>query len=194
MSFREPLALIGLALVPLALVAYWRAQLRRRRYAVRYPAVSVLAGVAGRSWGRHVPAALMLLAIAALAVALARPQRTVAAEQDEAIVVMVTDTSGSMRADDVKPDRLSAAQAAARAFMAKVPEHFRIGLVTFGSRAEQQAPPHRPAIRKRIRRDRTACRRTPSRGGRNVGAGSSRTSHGAGRSDCPRTPPSPSAT
>jgi Ca-activated chloride channel family protein len=141
MSFREPLALIGLALVPLALVAYWRAQRRRRRYAVRYPAVAVLAGVAGRSWGRHLPAALALVAIAALAVALARPQRTVAAEQDEAIVVMVTDTSGSMRANDVKPDRLSAAQAAARAFMAKVPEHFRIGLVTFGSRAEQQAAP-----------------------------------------------------
>jgi Ca-activated chloride channel family protein len=149
MSFREPLALIGLALVPLALVAYWRAQRRRRRYAVRYPAVSILAGVAGRSWGRHVPAALVLLAIAALAVALARPQRTVAAEQDEAIVMMVTDTSGSMRADDVKPDRLAAAQAAARAFMARVPEHFRIGLVTFGSRAEQQAPPttDRQAVR-----------------------------------------------
>jgi hypothetical protein len=79
------------------------AQRRRRRFAVRYPAVGVLAGVAGRSWGRHVPALLVLLAIAALAVALARPQHTVAAEQDEAIVVMVTDTSGSMRADDVKP-------------------------------------------------------------------------------------------
>ena len=47
MSFREPLALIGLALVPLAIFAYWRAQRRRRRYAVRYPAVPVLAGVAG---------------------------------------------------------------------------------------------------------------------------------------------------
>jgi Ca-activated chloride channel homolog len=149
MSFREPLALIGLALVPLALVAYWRAQRRRRRYAVRYPAVAVLAGVAGRSWGRHVPALLALLAVAALAVALARPQRTVAAQQDEAIVVMVTDTSGSMKATDVKPDRLAAAQEAGKAFMAKVPESFRVGLVTFGSRAEQQAPPttDRPVVR-----------------------------------------------
>src|SRR3954453_22545014 len=149
MSFREPLALIGLALVPLALLAFWRAQRRRRRYAVRYPAVAVLAGVAGRSWGRHVPALLALLAIGALAGALARPQRTVAAEQDEAIVVMVTDTSGSMRATDVKPDRLTAAQQAGRAFIAKVPEHFRIGLVTFGSRAEQQAPP--PTDRQTVR-------------------------------------------
>src|SRR4051812_5221417 len=141
MSFREPLALIGLALVPLALLAYWRARRRRRRYAVRCPAVAVLAGVAGRWWGRHVPALLALLAIGALAVALGRPQRTVAAQQDEAIVVMVTDTSGSMRATDVRPDRLAAAQAAGRAFIAKVPRSFRIGLVTFGSRAEQQAPP-----------------------------------------------------
>jgi Ca-activated chloride channel family protein len=62
---------------------------------------------------------------------------------------MVTDTSGSMKATDVKPDRLTAAQDAGRAFMAKVPEHFRIGLVTFGSRAEQQAPPttDRQAVR-----------------------------------------------
>jgi Ca-activated chloride channel family protein len=141
MSFREPLALIGLALVPLAILAYWRAQRRRRRYAVRYTAVGVLAGVAGRSWGRHIPALLALLAIAALAIAMARPQRTVAAEQDEAIVVMVTDTSGSMKATDVRPDRLTAAQEAGRAFIAKVPDSFRIGLVTFGSRAEQQAPP-----------------------------------------------------
>ena len=98
MSFREPLALIGLALVPLAFLAYWWGQRRRRRYAVRYPAVAVLASVAGRNWGRHVPAALAVLAIAALAVALARPQRTVATQIDEAIVVMVTDTSGSMLA------------------------------------------------------------------------------------------------
>jgi Ca-activated chloride channel family protein len=141
MSFREPLALVGLALVPLAIFAYWRAQRQRRRYAVRYTAVGVLAGVAGRSWGRHLPALLALLAIAALAIAMARPQRTVAAEQDEAIVVMVTDTSGSMKATDIRPDRLAAAQEAGRAFIAKVPDTFRIGLVTFGSRAEQQAPP-----------------------------------------------------
>jgi Ca-activated chloride channel family protein len=141
MSFREPLALVGLALVPLAILAYWRVLRRRGRYAVRYPAVGVLAGVAGRSWGRHVPALLALLAVGALAIALARPQRTVAAEQDEAIVVMVTDTSGSMKATDVRPDRLTAAQEAGRAFIGKVPDTFRIGLVTFGSRAEQQAPP-----------------------------------------------------
>ena len=66
MSFREPLLLAGLVLVPLALLAYWVAQRRRRRYAVRYPAVDVLAGVAGKARGRHLPALFALLALAAL--------------------------------------------------------------------------------------------------------------------------------
>jgi Ca-activated chloride channel family protein len=151
MSFREPLALIGLALVPLAIFAYWRAQRRRRRYAVRYTAVSVLAGVAGRSWGRHVPALLALLAIGALAIALARPQRTVAAEQDEAIVVMVTDTSGSMQATDVQPDRLTAAQEAARAqpqaarALPHRPRHVRLA-------RRAAAPSRRPTARPCARR------------------------------------------
>jgi Ca-activated chloride channel family protein len=141
MSFREPVALVGLVLVPLALLAYVLAQRRRRRYAVRYPAVAVLATVAGRNWGRHVPAALALVAVAALVVAVARPQRTVAAERDEAAVMMVTDTSGSMLATDVKPDRLAAAKAAGAALAGKLPDGFRLGLVAFSSQAEQLAPP-----------------------------------------------------
>src|SRR5205085_11813484 len=77
-SFREPLLLAGLVLVPLALAAYVLAQRRRRRYAVRYTNLPVLAGVAPRDPLRHLPAALALLALAALVVALARPQRVVA--------------------------------------------------------------------------------------------------------------------
>ena len=73
--------------------------------------------VAGRSWGApRARRCSALLALAALLVALARPQRTVAAERREATVMLVTDTSGSMHATDVKPDRLAAAQAAARTF------------------------------------------------------------------------------
>src|SRR5918998_1723804 len=129
MSFREPLLLLGLALVPLALAAYVVAQRRRRRFAVRYTNVDVLASVAARiGWARHLPAALALLALAALVVALARPERTVAAEQNAATVVMVTDTSGSMLANDVRPDRLTAAKAAARALADELPRDFRLGL------------------------------------------------------------------
>ena len=141
MSFREPLLLLGLVLVPWAVAAYVAAQRRRRRYAVRYTNVDVLATVAGRAWGRHVPAALALLALATLLVGLGRPERTVAAPQRQGTVVMVTDTSGSMDATDVPPSRLKAAQAAARALAKKLPEEFRLGLVTFNSVAEQQVAP-----------------------------------------------------
>jgi Ca-activated chloride channel homolog len=141
MSFREPLLLAGLALLPLAVAAYVAAQRRRRRFAVRYTNLDLLAGVARASWLRHLPAALALLALAALLIALARPERTVAAQRREAVVVMVTDTSGSMLAKDVRPDRLTAAREAARALTRQVPEDFRLGLVKFGSVAEQVVDP-----------------------------------------------------
>jgi Ca-activated chloride channel homolog len=140
-SFREPVLLLALALLPLAIAAYVLAQRRRRRYAVRYPAVDVLAGVAGRSWGRHIPAALALLALTALLMAMGRPERTVAAPQRQGTVMMVTDTSGSMDATDVSPSRLKAAQAAARALGKKLPEQFRLGLISFNNVAEQLVAP-----------------------------------------------------
>src|SRR3954447_25741643 len=140
-TFREPLLLAGLALIPLAVAAYVAAQRRRRRFAVRYTNVDLLAGVARASWLRHLPTALALLALAALVVALARPERTVAAQRRDAVVVMVTDTSGSMLAKDVRPDRLTAAREAARALSRQVPEDFRLGLVKFGSAAEQVLEP-----------------------------------------------------
>jgi Ca-activated chloride channel family protein len=142
MSFREPLLLLGLALVPLALIAYIAAQRRQRRFAVRYTNVDVLASVAARvGWTRHIPALLALLALIALLIALARPERTVAAEQRSAVVVMVTDLSGSMFATDVKPDRLTAAKEAGRALVDELPRDFRLGLVGFGTTAEQLVEP-----------------------------------------------------
>jgi Ca-activated chloride channel family protein len=141
-TFREPLLLLGLALIPVALVAYVVAQRRRRRFAVRYTNVDVLASVAARvGWARHIPAALAMLALAALLVALARPERTVAAEQRSATVVMVTDMSGSMKAKDVAPDRITAAKEAARALADKLPRDFRLGLISFGTAASQLVEP-----------------------------------------------------
>jgi Ca-activated chloride channel homolog len=140
-SFQAPELLASLALVPLIAVAYVIAQRRRRRFAVHYTNVDLLAAVAGRAWARHVPAALALLALAALLVALARPQHTVAAVRRQATVMLVTDTSGSMLATDVRPNRLAAAQAAARTFTRKVPDAFRLGLVGFGSTASQLVAP-----------------------------------------------------
>jgi Ca-activated chloride channel family protein len=140
-AFREPLALVGLALIPLAIAAYVAVQRRRRQFAVRYTNVDLLASVAGSSWLRHVPALFALLALAALLVSLGRPERTVAAQRKEATIVLVTDTSGSMLAKDVRPNRLTAAREAARTLSRQVPEDFRIGLIKFGSQAEQVLEP-----------------------------------------------------
>ena len=92
-------------------------------------------------WRRHLPPLLILLALAALVVALARPQRTVAAPQRAATVMMVTDISGSMNATDVEPDRLTAAVEAAKTLTEKVPPTFRLGLITFSDFAEQRVAP-----------------------------------------------------
>jgi len=140
-SFREPLLLLALALLPLAIAAYVIAQRRRKRFALRYTNVAVLATVAGRSWGRHVPAAFALLSLLALLIAMGRPERTVAAPQRQGAVVMVTDTSGSMDATDVAPSRLRAAQEAARALAKKLPEEFNLGLVSFNNVAESLVAP-----------------------------------------------------
>lgn len=143
MSFASPLLLLALLAVPLALGAYALAQRRRRRYAVRFTAVPTLAGIVGTTpqWRRHMPVALFALALAALAVALARPQATVAVAVERASVVLVTDVSGSMAAVDVKPSRLDAAKDAARGFLGKVPEDLRVGLVGFSTSPHTTAAP-----------------------------------------------------
>jgi len=114
-SFAAPLFLLALLALPLLAFAYLRGQ-RRPQYLVRFPGVATLQGLvaATPAWRRHVPAALLLLSLAALLLALARPERTVAVAVDQARVMLVTDASGSMRAVDVSPDRLRASQGAAR--------------------------------------------------------------------------------
>jgi len=132
MSFAAPLFLLALLAVPLALFAYLRGQ-RRPQYLVRFPGVSTLQGLVATSpaWRRHVPAALFLLALVALLTALARPQTSVAVAVQQARVMLVTDASGSMRAVDVSPDRIRAAQGAARRFLDEVPEGLEVGAVSF---------------------------------------------------------------
>jgi Ca-activated chloride channel family protein len=151
MTFAQPLLLTGFVLIPLALLAYGALQRRRPREAAAWANPALLPGLvpARPGWRRHVPPFLLLLALAALVVALARPQRTVAAPQRAANIIMVTDISGSMNATDVEPDRLSAAIAAAKTLTEKVPPTFRLGLVTFSDYAEQRVAPttDRPQIR-----------------------------------------------
>jgi Ca-activated chloride channel homolog len=143
MSFREPAILGGLILVPLAVLVYLALQRRRGREAKAFgnPALLPNLVTARPGWRRHLPPALVLVALAALVVALARPERTVAAPERAATVVMITDISGSMNATDVEPDRITAARRAAATLTDKLPETFRLGLVTFSDRAEQRVSP-----------------------------------------------------
>jgi len=142
-TFREPAVLLGLALLPLAMLAYAAIQARRRREAAAFGNPALLPNIitARPGWRRHLPAALLLLALAALILAIARPQRSVAAPQRAATVVLVNDVSGSMRADDVSPNRLTAAVNSAKVLADKTPDNFRLGLVTFADFAEQTVAP-----------------------------------------------------
>jgi Ca-activated chloride channel homolog len=134
-SFASPAFLAALALVPLALVAHSLSRRRARRYVVRYPGVATLAPLLPRvsSWRRIVPLTLFLASLAMLALALARPHATVAVPKEQASIVLVTDVSRSMLAEDVDPSRLEAARAAALRFLEELPEEARVGAVAFST-------------------------------------------------------------
>jgi Ca-activated chloride channel homolog len=133
LRFESPLALVSLLLVPAVVAAYVVARRRRPRYVVRFTNLEVLRQVAPRVSSRREPAILALgaAALALLCLAVARPNvpRVVAVEN--ATVVMVIDTSRSMLSTDVAPTRLGAAKQAAHAFLERVPNQLRVGLVTF---------------------------------------------------------------
>jgi Ca-activated chloride channel family protein len=135
MSFGAPLWLLALVLVPIGLAAYIRARRRAKRYAIRFTAVSTVreAIAAAPSWDRHLPAGLALAAVALLAIALARPHVPHRVATNQASVMLVTDHSGSMAADDVKPSRLEAAEAAADTFIDQLPRTVRVGAIGFSS-------------------------------------------------------------
>ncbi|HZB57595.1 MAG TPA: VWA domain-containing protein [Actinomycetota bacterium] len=150
MTFATPLALLALLLIPLVILALVLARRRRIRYAIRYSALDVLAGVVERERrGRWIPAALLVLALTALLLGAARPMARVPVPRDEATIMLVIDVSGSMNADDVEPTRMEAAERAASRFLDRLPERFQVGLVVFSSEAETLVPPttDREAVR-----------------------------------------------
>lgn len=154
MSFLEPLRLWLLVGVAALAVAYGVLQLRRRTYALRFTNVDLLRSVAPRrpGWRRHVPAAVYLLALAALVVGFARPTRDERVPRERATIMMAIDVSLSMEATDVPPSRLEAAQVAANRFLDLVPPKINVGLVTFNGTASLRVPPttDRDAVRRVI--------------------------------------------
>ena len=93
------------------------------------------------SWRRHIPPLLFLLALASLAVAVARPFENLNVAKRKATVMLVTDTSGSMQATDVKPTRLDAARNAAKSFVDQTPSKVDLGVITFNGSAQLLVPP-----------------------------------------------------
>lgn len=143
MTFQWPALLWGLLVIPVAVAAYRFAQRARMRHAVRFTNLDLLAGQLGRkaAWRRYVPTTLYLLALAVLLLGFARPQATVSVPREQATIVLSMDTSGSMTATDVRPSRMSAAQASARAFLDQLPRKFRVGVVSFSDSAQILAQP-----------------------------------------------------
>jgi Ca-activated chloride channel family protein len=142
-SFELPIALLGLVLLPLVALLYLFAQRRRRQYAVRFTNLDLLGSVVTKSPGirRHLPPLLFLLALAALTLAVARPHLNVDEAREEATVMLVSDSSGSMQASDVSPNRLAASRNAAKGFVDQLPDKFRLGFVSFNNVASLLVPP-----------------------------------------------------
>jgi len=145
MNFLWP-ELAWLLLLAPALVAFYLWMLRRRkRHAMRYANLAMVKqALAGRSsWRRHLPPLLFLLGFATLLIAVMRPTARMTLPSQHQTVVLAIDVSGSMRANDVAPSRLAAADAAARAFIMAQPRTTRLGLVSFaGTASLVQVPTH----------------------------------------------------
>jgi Ca-activated chloride channel family protein len=135
MTFIWPEALWLLILAPVLVGLYVWILRRRKRAVVRYANLALVKAAMGSSagWRRHVPPALMLIAIIVLIIAVARPQAVVTLASSRATVILAMDVSGSMQATDVQPSRIEASQAAAKKFIEDQPSNVNIGIVAFAS-------------------------------------------------------------
>ena len=142
-NFLWPTMLWALVVLPVVLLLYLMLLRRRKTTTLRYANLALVREALGASsaWRRHLPPALLFVALAALLLALARPAAVVALPSAQETIILAMDVSGSMRATDVKPNRIEAAQAAAKAFIADLPRQTRVGVVSFaGTAAVVQAP------------------------------------------------------
>lgn len=154
MTLTTPWLLLALVPVAALAVAYVLAQRRRRRYAVRFATLPMLDKLVPERprWRRHLPAAFVLLGLASLGLAATQPVVDVRVPYERATVIVAIDTSGSMQADDVRPNRLEAAKAAAEQFVDEMPESFNVGAIAFagGAQVVARATEDHDAVREAI--------------------------------------------
>jgi len=145
MTFLWPELLWLLVAVPALIGLYVLLLRRKKKQALRYASLGMVRDAmgAGQRFRRHVPPLLFLLALIVLVVAIARPTATITLPSQHETIILAMDVSGSMRAADVEPNRIGAAQAAARAFVGDQPASARIGVVSFAATASVVQPPTR---------------------------------------------------
>ena len=137
MQFLWPQFLWLLLALPLLVGLYLLLLRRKKKLAVRYASLAIVKeAMGGRSIRRHIPPVLFLLAMAALLLAAARPVAVVTLPSNQQTIILAMDVSGSMRATDVQPNRLVAAQTAAKAFIGELPRHVKVGIVAFAGSAQ----------------------------------------------------------
>jgi len=146
MNFLEPVRLWGLLLVPVLLAGYVVLQRRRGRYAIRFTNLTLLDTVAPRrvNWRQHLAVGLALLTLAGGVVLFAKPSQNVrvpVSVDSTYTVVMVMDSSLSMGAEDVLPDRHTAATVAAKRFVTELPSNYRVSVVSFAEHATVRLAP-----------------------------------------------------
>ena len=143
MTFLWPELLWLLVLVPVVVGVYLWLLRRKARMAVRYASLAMIreAMGVGNRFRRHVPPLLFLIALTLMLVAIARPAAVVTLPSQHETIILAMDVSGSMRAVDVQPNRLTASQEAARAFINDQPHNVRIGIVSFAGTAAVVQPP-----------------------------------------------------
>lgn len=126
-----------LLMVPVLVAAYIALQRRRAKLVPRYSSLALVreAMGPGQRLRRHIPPLLLLAALIVLVAAMSRPTAVVTLPSQHKTIMLAVDVSLSMRAADVQPDRITAAQAAARSFVQEVPRNVRVGIVSFGGTA-----------------------------------------------------------
>jgi Ca-activated chloride channel homolog len=145
MKFLWPTMLLWLFAVPALVAAYVWWLRRKKKGAIRYPSLALLKDALGpgERVRRHVPPLLLLLSLATMLVAIARPTAMVTLPSQQQTIMLAIDVSLSMGATDVEPNRLTAAQIAAKSFIEEHPANARIGIVAFGASASLVQPPTR---------------------------------------------------
>jgi len=138
MYFQWPEFLWLMLAMPLLVLLYLWLLRRKKKTALRYASLSIVkeAMGPGQTIRRHIPPVLFLLAIGAMLVAAARPMAVITLPSNQQTIILAMDVSGSMRATDVQPSRLVAAQNAAKAFLADLPRHVKVGIVAFAGSAQ----------------------------------------------------------